>query len=300
MLKELIISIRPKQWYKNFVIFVCIIFSLNFFNFTMWRDLIFAFVIFCMLSGSEYIVNDILDLEKDKKHPRKRKRPIASGKLSVYHGLAFAVLLDIGALIGAYFINIPFLLLSLLYLFLLLFYSLYLKHFLFVDILVISLGFVIRAVAGCLVITVVISPWLIICAFLIALFLALGKRRHELVLLGDKAKKHRKILSGYSIQMLDQMISIITASLIMSYSLYTFLYTNPNLEGTPFMMLTIPFVIYGLFRYQFLIHSANLGGEPEMLFKDKGMLINMALWTLLVVLILLGFPEMVIKFVEGL
>ena len=148
-------------------------------------------------------------------------------------------------------------------------------------------------------IKVVISPWLIICAFLIALFLALGKRRHELILLGEKAKTHRKILSGYSIQMLDQMINIITATLIMSYSLYTFLYTYPDLDKTPYMMLTIPFVIYGLFRYQFLIQVTNLGDEPEMLFMDKGMLINMGLWTLLVVLILFGFPEMVIGFVNG-
>jgi 4-hydroxybenzoate polyprenyltransferase len=246
-----------------------------------------------MLSGSEYIINDILDLEKDKNHPRKRKRPIASGKLNANHALAFALLLDLGALFGALLINKQFLLISITYLLLFLIYSIYLKHFIIVDILVISIGFVLRAVAGCLAIDVFISPWLIICAFMLALFLALGKRRHELVLLGTEAKAHRKILKDYTKEMLDQMIGIITATLIMSYSLYTFL------TGNIFMMATIPFAIYGLFRYQMLIHKRDLGGEPEMLFKDTGMLTAMVLWVILVAMILYGFPETIIGILEG-
>jgi len=162
-----------------------------------------------------------------------------------------------------------------------------------VDLLVISIGFVIRAVVGCLAINVFISPWLIICAFLLALFLALGKRRHELVLLAENAKEHRRILEGYSVEMLDQMISITTGALIISYSLYTFLADNN------YMMLTIPFAIYGLFRYLFLVHARNFGGETEMIFRDKGMVLSMILWAVLVVLILYGVPDVVVRVVGG-
>ena len=182
---------------------------------------------------------------------------------------------------------------SITYFLLILSYSLFLKHLIIVDILVISIGFVIRAIAGCIAINVFISPWLVICAFLLALFLALGKRRHELILLAENAKEHRRILEGYSVEMLDQMISITTGALIISYSLYTFLTDNIC------MMFTIPLVIYGLFRYLFLVHSKNIGEEPEMLFKDKGMVICMVLWVVLVVAILYGFPNVMIRLLEG-
>ncbi|MGB7001846.1 MAG: hypothetical protein WBE22_07530 [Halobacteriota archaeon] len=168
-----------------------------------------------------------------------------------------------------------------------------LKYLIIVDLLVISVGFVIRAVAGCLAVSVFISPWLIICAFLLALFLALGKRRHELVLLGKEAKGHRKILEEYSTEMIDQMISIISGALIISYSLYTFLADNY------YMMLTIPFAVYGLFRYLFLVHTKNFGGETEMIFRDRGMVLCMGLWVVLVVVILYGVPDAVVRVVEG-
>ena len=293
MLEELVISMRPKQWYKNLVIFVCIVFSLNLLNIEMWFQIVFAFMIFCMLSGSEYQYNDILDIEKDKKHPKTRKRPIAAGKLKESHAFAFAIVIDFAALYWAYSINIPFFLISASYLMLMLFYSFYLKNFIIVDVLVISIGFVIRAVAGCLAISVFISPWLIICAFLLALFLALNKRRNELTSLGKKARSHRKILEGYTTEILDMMIIITMTTLIMSYSLYTFLSDNI------FMMLTIPFVYYGLFRYLILVHSKDFGGEPEMMFKDEGMILSLGLWALLVVLILYGYPEKIIAVLEG-
>ena len=159
--------------------------------------------------------------------------------------------------------------------------------------MVISIGFVIRAVAGCLAVNVFISPWLIICAFLLALFLALGKRRHELILLGEEAKGHRKILEEYSTEMLDQMISITSGALIISYSLYTFLADNS------YMMLTIPFAIYGLFRYLFLVHAKNFGGETEMIFRDRGMVLSLGLWVVLVVAILYGVPDVVVRVVGG-
>jgi len=285
MIKEIIATMRPQQWYKNLIIFAGIIFSSNLLNFQMWLDVISAFIIFCMLSGSVYIINDIVDVEKDRNHPKKSNRPIASGRLRVSHALLFAIILILVAGVGAYLTNFQFFIASVAYFLLTLSYSLFLKHVIIVDLLVISIGFVIRAIAGCLAIGVLISPWLILCAFLLALFLALGKRRHELFLLGEDAKNHRKILEDYTVEMLDQLISITTGALIISYSLYTFLADNM------YMMLTIPLVIYSLFRYLFLVHANNFGGETEMIFKDKGVLISITLWAVLVNLILYGVPD---------
>lgn len=279
MLKEILISMRPKQWYKNLVIFIGIAFSLNLLNFNLWITVISAFIIFCLLSGCVYLVNDVLDIEKDRIHPKKSKRPIPAGALKPYQAISAAVIFIILGLLWSYFINIPFFLISASFFVLMMVYSLFLKRLIIVDLLVISIGFVLRAIAGALAISVLVSPWLIICTFLLALFLALGKRR-ELFLLGDEAKKHHKNLDGYSTEMLDHMIMITTSILIMSYSLYTFFF------GKLMMMLTIPFAFYGIFRYLFLIHSKNLGGEPEMIFKDKGMLISIILWILIVIMIL--------------
>jgi len=272
MLNEILMSMRPKQWYKNFVLFAGIIFSLNLFNVHMWITVCFSFIIFCMLSGSEYIFNDIMDKERDKIHPRKCNRPIASGKLHVLHAFIFATLMVCSALVGAYLINVQFFVVSLAYFLLIVFYSLFLKHIAIVDVLTISMGFVLRAIAGCFAIKVFVSSWLIICTFLVALFLVLGKRRHELMLLENGAISHRKVLNDFSIEMLEKMMTIVTSTLIMSYSLYTFLSNNT------WMMLTIPIVIYGIFRYIFLVHSKNVGGEPEILFKDIGMLTCIILW----------------------
>lgn len=272
MLKELLITMRPNQWYKNFIIFISIIFSLNIRNLEMWPIVLSAFLIFCVISGGEYVINDIIDREKDKKHPKKQKRPIASGRFKLKYALLSAIILIVGGLIASYFINIPFMILSISYVLLILLYSLILKHLIIVDLLVISIGFVIRAIAGGVAINVFISPWLIVCTFLLALFLGIAKRRHEVILLGDEGKNHRKILSDYSTIVLDQMMSIATAALIISYSMYTFLSNNY------YMMLTIPFAIYGIFRYLVLVHSSNFGGEAEMLFKDKGMQICIVLW----------------------
>lgn len=280
MLREILISMRPKQWYKNLVIFIGIAFSLNLLNINLWISAISAFFIFCLLSGSIYLVNDVLDIEKDKKHPKKRERPLPSGELKPYQAVTAATIFILIALLGSYMINIPFFLISIVFFVLMMLYSLYLKNFIIVDIMIISTGFVIRAVAGALAITVLVSPWLIICAFLIALFLALGKRRHELFLLGDNVKEHRESLESFSTEMLDQMIIITTSTLIMSYSLYTFF------TGKLLMMVTIPFAFYGIFRYLFLIHSKKMGGEPEMLFKDKGMVLSIVLWALVVFLVL--------------
>ncbi len=280
MIREILISMRPKQWYKNLVIFIGIAFSLNLLNINLWIIVISAFFIFCLLSGSIYLINDVFDIEKDRKHPKKRERPLPSGKLKPYQAIIAATAFTLIALLGAYLINLPFFIISVIFFSLIMSYNLYLKKFVIVDIMVISIGFVIRAVAGALAISVLVSPWLIICAFLLALFLALGKRRHELFILGDKVNEHRQSLDSFSTEMLDQMIIITTSTLIMSYSLYTFF------TGKILMMITIPFAFYGLFRYLFLIHSKNLGGEPEMIFKDKGMVLSIALWAFVVFLVL--------------
>ncbi len=271
---------RPKQWYKNLVIFIGITFSLNLLNFGLWPIVISAFIIFCLLSGSIYLINDVLDVEKDRKHPEKRKRPLPSGTLKPYQAILSAIIFIMVSLVGAYLINIPFFISSVAFLLVMILYSLFLKQFIIVDTLVISTGFVIRAIAGALAINVFVSPWLIICTFLLALFLALGKRRNEVFLLGDRAKKHRHSLENFSTVILDQMIIVTTSTLIMSYSLYTF-FSNNRL-----MMLTIPFAFYGIFRYLFLIHSKNIGGEPEMLFKDREMLSSIILWVLVVIAVL--------------
>lgn len=277
MLKEILISMRPKQWYKNLVIFIGIVFSLNLVNLDLWVTAISAFIIFCLISGSIYLINDVLDIKKDREHPKKCKRPLPSGALRPFQAIFAAAFFILIGLVWSYFINLPFLAITAAFFILMMVYSLILKHYVIVDILVISTGFVMRAIAGALAISVVVSPWLIICTFLLALFLALGKRRHEITLLGNEAKNHRSNLDSYSTSMLDQMIMVTISTLIMSYSLYTFY------SGKIVMMVTIPFAFYGIFRYLFLIHSRDIGGEPEMLFKDRGMLISIILWILIVV-----------------
>jgi 4-hydroxybenzoate polyprenyltransferase len=280
MIKSIFISMRPKQWYKNLVIFAGILFSLNLFKLNMWLEVIAAFLIFCMISGSVYLINDIIDCDRDKVHPKKKKRPIASGELSIFSAFSTSLILLFVGLGGAYFLNILFFYSTLSYFILMLAYTLSLKNYFLVDILTISVGFVVRAIAGCLVINVIISPWLILCAFFLALLLATGKRRHELILMGEESIIHRENLNNYSLGMLEQMISITTAVLIISYSLYTFLTNNIVL------MVTIPFIVYGIFRYLYLIHRKSQGGEPEMLFNDRGLIFCLLMWILLIIIVL--------------
>ncbi len=282
MLKYLLISVRPRQWYKNILLFVGIVFSANILNASMWGTVLSAFIFFCMLSAGEYLVNDVLDRERDREHPVKCKRPIASGRLRTSHAILFALLLIALALIGAYLaINAAFLLISASYAVLALLYSLALKHLVIADVLVISAGFVIRAVAGCLAIDVVVSPWLIICTFLLALFLVLEKRWSELAALSDDAAGHRPSLAGLSTKMVEQLIGITTGALIVSYLIYI------SLGKYDAMLLTLPFAVYGLFRYLYLVHQKGIAADPEAVFKDKAMLINLDIWILLVVVIIL-------------
>jgi len=275
-------SMRPKQWTKNLVIFAGIIFSRNIFVDAYLLKTYYAFIAFCALSGSIYIINDLMDIEKDRAHPEKRNRPLASGQLSAPLAIVFVILTTAASLFGAFWLDRGFGIVALTYFLLVLSYNFKLKNVVIIDVLAIALGFILRAVAGAVVIAVDISPWLLVCTFLLALFLALNKRRHELVLLSGNAQLHRKILGEYEPAMLDQMLSVVTSSTVMAYSLYTF--TSGH---STYLMGTIPFVVYGIFRYQYLVFRKDIGGSPESaLIKDPPMLINVLLWVLSCALIL--------------
>jgi len=239
-----------------------------------------AFAIFCVVSGATYMVNDVADIHRDRKHPRKCRRPIASGAISVPTALVFAILLLAVAIWGSFRLNTGFGGLVVAYLALTLSYSAVLKHIVIIDLLTIAALFVIRAVAGAIVIGVAISSWLLLCTTLLALFLGLAKRRSELLTLEDGGLEHRKTLGEYSAPMLDQMLSVTASTTLMAYCLYTFTAVSLSTgKPHPAMMITIPFVVYGLFRYLLLIQSKNVGGSPELvLLEDKPMLLNVVLY----------------------
>ncbi len=280
-------TMRPQQWTKNLVIFAAVIFDrqLAFHNLTPLLRTIAGFIVFCVLSGVVYLVNDIADLEADRQHPRKRLRPIASGQLSPRTAGAAALLLSLIALPAAYLLAPAFALVSLAYLLLNLAYSRWLKHVFLIDVLSIALGFVLRVGAGVTLIHVArFSPWLYVVTTLASLYLGFGKRRAELALLSGDANTHRKVLDGYSIPLLDQYIGIAAAMTIIGYSLYTF--SAPNLPANHAMMLTIPFALYGIMRLLAIIQQGEDAGAPEeILLKDRPLQITILLWGLSVLLI---------------
>lgn len=278
MLKELVISIRPQQWYKNLLIFVGLVFSHNLLNVDLLIITIFGFIAFCLAASGTYVINDILDKDRDRKHPKKSKRPVASGKLSIPIAATFAVVLIALSLLLSIYLNFLFFIAVISYLILNFVYSIYLKKLVIFDILTISAGFVIRAVAGCVIIGALVSPWLILCTFLLATFLALGKRRHELVLLENSAKDHREVLGLYSKEVMEHLLMAAGSMTIISYSLYTF---TESLK----MMLTIPVVVYGIFRYILLTH-ANFGNETELIFRDRGIAMSIIIWVALVIVVM--------------
>src|SRR5262245_56846784 len=284
---NLFISLRPAQWTKNLFVFAGLLFGLKLFDPNAIADAVGAFVDFCVLSGVVYLVNDIADRDSDRQHPIKAKRPIASGALPVPTALAAAVALGICALSGAAALGVPFAIVALSYLALQLAYSFSLKDIVIIDVLTIAIGFVLRAVAGAEAVRVDISNWLLVCTILIALFIALAKRRHEFVLLADGAKSHRPILGEYSAYLLDQMIAVVTASTLIAYVFYTISPETQAKFGTPWLGLTIPFPLYGIFRYLYLVHQREGGGSPaDMLLTDRPLLMCVALWALAVALII--------------
>jgi len=272
-------SLRPRQWTKNLFVFAGILFSQNIFNAPMLLETTLAFIIFCLLSGSVYILNDLSDLKQDRHHPVKARRPLASGKLKTSHAVITLAILIPTCLLASYLLNIPFLLAAFSYLLLQTAYSFFLKHIVILDVFAIACGFVLRVVAGAVMINVEISSWLIICTILLSLFLGLSKRRHEAVELEETAQKHRKVLSEYSPYLLDQMISVVTASTVIAYALYTTSAETIEKFGTRNLIFTVPFVLYGILRYLYLIHQKDTGGNPEnILVTDKPLIINIILW----------------------
>jgi 4-hydroxybenzoate polyprenyltransferase len=289
LILSLVLSLRPAQWTKNLVIFGALILGERLLDVRSVLLAAAAFTIFCVLSGVVYLINDVADRDADRQHPVKRRRPIASGELPVRTALATAGVLGGAALGAAFLVNATLGVLAVAYLGLLTFYSGGLKHVVIIDVLTIAIGFVIRAAAGAVAISVEIGPWLYILTILLALFLALTKRRHELVLLADRATGHRRILQEYSPYLLDQMISVVTASTIVAYAFYTVSPDTIAKFKTDMLAITLPFPLYGIFRYLYLVHQKEGGGSPaEMLLTDKPLLACVALWAVTVAVIIYG------------
>ena len=284
---HLLFSLRPGQWTKNLVIFAGVLFGRRLFDADAVLAAVAAFVVFCILSGVVYLVNDVADRETDRLHPLKAHRPIASGALPVRVALVSAVALGAIALLAAYRLGWPFTIVAAAYLALQIAYSGPLKHIVIIDVLTIAIGFVLRAVAGAVAVHVEISHWLLVCTILLALFIALAKRRHEIVLLAAGASGHRPILGEYSAYLLDQMIGVVTASTLVAYVFYTISPETVQKFGTQWLGLTIPFPLYGIFRYLYLVHQREGGGSPaDLLLTDRPLLACVALWALAVALII--------------
>ncbi len=275
---------RPRQWTKNIFVFAALVFDDKLLSLPSLGRVLAAFVLLCLMSSAVYLMNDLADIESDRLHPTKRRRPLPAGELSPAVARAAALILAAGSLAAGFILAFWLGVILATYLALQVAYTFSLKHVVLLDVMIVAAGFVLRVAAGVAVITVTrFSPWLYVCMFLLALFLALGKRRHELVLLGGEARNHRAILDEYSLDLIDRLIGIVTTSAIVAYSLYTFL-----AEGLPpnhVMMLTIPFVVYAVFRYLYLIHVRGEGGVPEdILLRDRPFQMSIALWAGVVLL----------------
>jgi 4-hydroxybenzoate polyprenyltransferase len=284
---NLLVALRPSQWTKNLLVFAGLLFGMRLFVASAVARALAAFIIFCGLSGVVYLVNDIFDRDSDRRHPIKAKRPIASGALSVQTATVAAMVIAALALAGSIALGWPFALVAVAYLGLQALYSSSLKHVVIIDVLTLSLGFVLRAVAGAVAVNVEFSHWLLVCTILLALFIALNKRRHEITLLADDAATHRPILGEYSEYLLDQMIAVVTASTLISYVFYTISPETQEKFGTQWLGLTIPFPLYGIFRYLYLVHRREGGGSPsELLLADRPLLVCVALWAVAVAVII--------------
>ena len=285
MIRSLLKIMRPVQWLKNGVVFAALIFAGEAGHVLKAELAIVAVAIFCLVSSSVYIVNDIIDREKDRQHPLKKERPLAAGTISVGTAATTAVVLLIVSFAGAWvnhwwFAFTAFVGLNLLY-------TLWLKNVVILDVMSIAFSFVLRAYAGAVAIDVPASKWLLLNTFFLALFLAFGKRRHEIVLLEEGAADHRSILGQYSPYLLDQLIALVTASVVVMYMLYTFSEEVMLKLGTTNLYLTIPFVVYGVFRYLYLIHKQEMGGSPtRILIDDTPLLVNVILWLVTVFIVM--------------
>ena len=287
----LVREIRPWQWYKQGVMLLGIVFSRNLLNAEAWVSLLIGVVSFTAVAGSTYIFNDVNDLEEDRNHPEKQHRPIASGQVPVSVAIVFGGSLAFVGLGAAYSLGSLFLVVLLVYLAQNALYSLYLKRFAFVDVLLVAVGFVLRAIAGVIAIDVFLSPWLIVSTFLLALVLALGKRRNELENTSNP-RDSREVLGEYSKGNLDQLLVMTMATLLMAYSLYTFSRTDPT------MMVTLPFAFFGVFRYHHLVHTTDVAGQPEYLLTDRPSVANLIIWGLVAIAVLYNIPELAIEVIR--
>jgi 4-hydroxybenzoate polyprenyltransferase len=293
VLAGLMISMRPRQWVKNLVVFAALIFAKKLVFLPSLGRAAAAFALFCCASGAVYIVNDLFDADRDRKHPLKARRPIASRALGVQAAVTAVIVLLTGSLVAGFALSLPFGAILLTYVVVNLVYSFWLKEVVIIDVMVIASGFVLRAVAGALVIDVPISHWLIMCTILLSLFLALCKRRQELESLVD-AHGHRTSLKDYSLDFIDQMINVVTPSTLVTYVLYS---VSPEVEeklGTKYLYLTVPFVLYGIFRYLYLVHQKGGGGNPaQSLLTDRPLLLCVGLWALTIVVLVYarGLPD---------
>lgn len=286
-LRGLVKTMRLQQWTKNIFVYAALVFDGKLFQPThFWPTTLVAFA-FCLVSSAVYLFNDLVDMDKDRLHPRKRLRPLAGGELNPRLALIVAVLLAVTSVMLAAWVNVWVAAVLLGYLVQNIAYSLYLKHIVLIDVMVLSLGFLLRVVAGVIVVNVShFSPWLYVCVTLLSLFLGFGKRRHEISLLENEAANHRPSLEEYSVYLLDQIIGIVTTSMLVAYTFYTF-DAETALAGDGRMLLTVPFVFYFIVRYLYLIHIKKLGGAPdELLFRDRPLFINTLLFGVTVVVLI--------------
>jgi 4-hydroxybenzoate polyprenyltransferase len=291
LLIGLIKTMRPKQWVKNIFVFAPLVFDKKLLELDYLAQTVAGFVLLCVVSGTVYIINDVADADKDRQHPRKRERPIASGKVSVGAAVTLAIILLLIALPLAFLLDPVFGAIASGYLLIQVAYSFWLKNVVIIDVMIIAAGFLMRVAAGVPLADAPISPWLYICMTLLALLIGFGKRRHELTLLKENANAHRQSLEDYNISLLDHVISIVTASILLAYALYTF--SAPNLPEEHTMMLSIPFLLYAIFRYLYLIHVKGMGGAPEeIVFSDRPLQVSVVLWGLSVIVVLYALPRL--------
>lgn len=283
-------GMRPRQWPKNGLVLAGLVFARQFVHPDQVLRAFLAVLLFCLISGAVYLINDLLDIEKDRLHPTKRRRPLASGQLPVPVAIVAAALAAVGGTVAAFVLSPAFAAVILGYLVLQAVYVTVLKHTVILDVMALASGFVLRAIGGAIVLNVPISPWLYVCTMLFALFISLGKRRQELLMLEGGAGGHRPALAQYSVAMLDQLVQVTGTSLLVSYILYTVF--AENLPRNHSMMLTIPFVLYGLFRYTYLVYVRGEGGSPEeILLRDRPSALCVALWGATAIIILYLTPR---------
>ncbi|MBI1870082.1 MAG: decaprenyl-phosphate phosphoribosyltransferase [Chlamydiae bacterium] len=277
--KNILTLLRPEQWVKNLLVLASLIFSKHFWDFSFTLRVIEAFFVFCLLSSSVYILNDFFDLSEDRLHPTKCLRPLAAGRVPMGFALGLAAVLVFSSLTAAFALSKDLFWVCFSYFLLQTIYSLGLKHVVLLDVLSIACGFVLRAVAGAVVIHVELSPWLLLCTFLLTLFLGLGKRREEGLILEHQGDKVRPVLSHYPLPFLDALISVVTGATVVSYALYTVSPEVVQKFGTTHLIYTLPFVIYGIFRYLYLLHQRGGGDNPARVFlKDFALQMNVLVW----------------------